>query len=57
MILLTYKEKGRVGVKQIPYIDKWVAIKKADALYKKGYTNIKVCKIKEDIIYIPTGEN
>ena len=57
MILLTYKEKGRVGLKQIPYIDKWAAIKKADALYKKGYTNIKVCKIEEDIIYIPTGEN
>ena len=51
MILVIYKDKKEQTI-QIPYQTVQQAKKKADEL-KKRYTNVKVVKVEEEIIYIP----
>jgi hypothetical protein len=54
MILLTYKT-GKSS-RCLPYPCLHSAKRKADCLYKKGYTGIKVTEVTEKILYIPTSE-
>lgn len=53
MIAVTYKEIDRNGTVYLPYTEERRAKSKADALYKRGYLNVKVVEIEEKILYTP----
>ena len=55
MYAVTYKSRGIDGVVYIPCQNEHVARVKADALYKKGYFNIKVVIQRDEIIYTTSG--
>lgn len=53
MIAVTYKEIDRKGTVYLPYKEYSKAEKKADALYKRGYLNVKVVEREEKVLYTP----
>lgn len=54
MILVIYNNRGGNMV-QTPFKNISEAKKKADLLHSKGYSNIKVSRVKESILYIPSN--
>lgn len=56
MYILFYSTKDYKGSQCLPYSNLKSAKSKADDLLKKGYWNIKLSKVKEEIIYIPGVE-
>ena len=56
MIAVTYKEIKRDGTVYLPFVEERGAKSKANALYKRGYLNVKVVEIEEKILYTPEGE-
>lgn len=53
MIAVTYKGLGRHGTVYLPFTEKEKAESKANALYKRGYLNVKVVEIEEKVLYTP----
>lgn len=53
MIAVTYKEIKRDGTVYLPFTEERLAKSKANALYKRGYLNVKVVEIEEKILYTP----
>lgn len=55
MLVVTYKKLNENGLTHLPIENNSIkdAKEKADYLYKKGYFNVKVARLKQDIIYEP----
>lgn len=53
LIAVTYKEIDRNGTVYLPFTEERRAKSKADALYKRGYLNVKVVEIEEKVLYTP----
>ncbi|MBS5306457.1 hypothetical protein [Clostridium sp.] len=53
MIAVTYKEIDRNGTVHLPFMELYEAKNKSNALYKRGYLNVKVVKIEEKVLYTP----
>lgn len=53
MIAVTYKQIDRNGTIYLPFTDERRAESKANALYKRGYLNVKVVEIEEKVLYTP----
>lgn len=53
MIAVTYKDIKRDGTVYLPFVEEQGAKSKANALYKRGYLNVKVVEIEEKVLYTP----
>lgn len=53
LIAVTYKQIDRNGTIYLPFTDERRAESKANALYKRGYLNVKVVEIEEKVLYTP----
>lgn len=59
MIAVTYKKNLKEdGVVYFPFKDCAIvdAKKRADRLYREGFLNVKVVKVEEKILYIPSAQ-
>jgi len=56
MIAVTYKMPNKDGVVYIPCQSPNTAIYKARTLYKKGMLNVKVVRVKEEVLFSPSLE-
>lgn len=57
MLAVSYKMPKSDGVVYIPCYSKIRAIQKAGVYFKKGFLNVKVVKLKEEILHIPQVDN
>lgn len=57
MIAVSYKKPKNDGLVYIPCYSKIEAVQKADVYFKRGFLNVRVVELKEEILHIPQADS